>query len=738
MKMRSLLAIGAISMLAWRPHAQAPQQPPDTSPRPTFKVEVNIIDVDATVTDEQGNHVAGLTVNDFELLDDGQPQKIETFSYVDIPLTAPVQFLGVDRPVSTDVRSNRGPISGRVYVIVLDDTNISPLRTTAVKQEARQFIESYVGVGDVAAVAYTSGRGDASQDFTGDPQLLLASVEKFIGRRGQSTALEAADKYYQELAMKTLQSPQSAGGNQSQDADQSQAANQAPVPDQGGDQTGGKRNQSLSATGPSVDITDFERSQRAIAVLDTLKTLAESLSGVRGRRKALVMFSEGIDYQMSDPFGMRSVTDVLSATRNAIDGAARSNVSFYTIDPRGLVGATSDFMQMKGSGLPEAGTQVAMMDDFRTSQDSLRTLAEETGGFASLDSNAFASAFERIVESNSQYYVLAYSPPRYPADGTFHKIDVRVKRPGLKVTARRGYSSARAQTLEERKREDAARRARDAKRPDGDTTSTELRNVLGAAIPQPGLGVSVHAAPFKNSERDASVALTIEIDGERLQFSRGKLELSFYSVNEQGKAGAGVRKELDLALKPDTIERVKTHGIRLNPRIALAPGRYQLRFGVRETAAGQSGSVFYDLIVPDFRQGTLAMSGLLLTSVAAQRTPTAEPDPVFSKLLPGAATSRREFPVGDTLAVYAEVYENRSSRQSEQIDVAVRLTSEAAIDVFTARDSIATGPSRPSNIFAQFALEDLEPGLYLLRVEAQRRGADAAAVARETLITVVR
>lgn len=648
--------MSAVSLLVLvRAHAQTPQQPaPGSVPQATFKVEVNIINVDAIVTDEQGSSVAGLTIDDFELFDDGKPQKIETFSYVSLPVTSPTQFLGVDRPISTDVRSNREPVSGRMYVIVLDDANISPLRTTAVKQEARQFIEEYFGAGDIAAVAYTSGSTDASQDLTSNPQLLLASIDKFMGRRGQSAALEAADKYYEELARKTLQQSSSNSGIQSQDANQSQGANQnqGANQSQGGIQTGGTRQQSLSTSGPSVDITDFERSQRAIAVLDTLRTLAESLSGVRGRRKALVMFSEGIDYQMSDPFGMRSATDVLSATQDAINMAARSNVSFYTIDPRGLVGATSDFMQMRGTGLPEAGTQVAIMDDFRTSQDSLRTLAEETGGFASLDSNSFASAFERIVENNSQYYVLAYNPPSYPADGKFHKIDVRVKRPGLKVTAGRGYASPRSQTAGERKRDEAARRARDAKRPDANTTSAELRNVLDSPIQQSGLSFSVHAAPFKNTDKEASVAMSIEVDGERLQFSppgasgpvSNKLEVSFFGINEQGKAGTGIRKELDLTLKPETQERVKAYGIRLNPRLSLAPGRYQMRIGVRETAGGQNGSVFYDLIVPDFRNDTLALSGLLLTSVSAQQTPTAEPDPAVSKLLPGAATSRREFP----------------------------------------------------------------------------------------------
>ncbi len=260
--------------------------------------------------------------------------------------------------------------------------------------------------------------------------------------------------------------------------------------------------------------------------------------------------------------------------------------------------------------------------------------------------------------------------------------------------------------------------------------------MLGAPLQQTRIGLSVQAAPFRNSDKDASVALAIEIDGARLPWSPpGTLELSFYDVNDRGRAGNGVRKEINLALKPETVERVKAHGIRLNPRITLAPGRYQLRVGVRESARGDNGSVFYDLAVPDFRKDPLVLSGLLVTSVSAQQTPTAEPDAAMAKQLPGAATSRREFPVGDTLAVYAEAYANGTP--GPQINVVVRVISEAGEDVFTAKDSMAPDKSGAANIFGQFALEDLPPGAYLLRVEVALSGVDENTVSRETLITVV-
>ncbi len=717
MTQRVFVAMGVAALLVTRSQGQTAQ--------PGFRTEVNVVEVDASVLDEQGNAVAGLSAADFEVFEDGQPQPIVSFSQVDIPLTASAQFLSVDGPVSPDVRSNRQPASGRLYVVVLDDMNISPLRIETVRSAAREFIDSYFGAGDIAAVIYTSGRVDASQDFTGDPQLLVASIDKFMGRGVQSSAMEAAEKYYSDRL--TIETDPSNGKLDPDKADQLAADMQDA------------RSRTLGKSAkPTVDIQDFERAQRVITVFDTVRALAESLAPLSGRRKSVVMFSEGFNYQLTEPFGMRSVSDVLRATQDTLNAAARANVSFYTIDPRMLDGAGTDFMQMSGPGMPNGATQTAIREELQRSQDSLRVLAEETGGFASLNVNSFASAFDRIVQSNSQYYVLGYAAPQHQQDGRFHSIDVRVKRPGVKITARHGYASQRQATPEELKKREAERVARDARRPNSDKTSTALRDVLGAPLQKGGLALSVHAAPFRHSDKESSVALAIEIDGDRLPLSpAGKLELSFYDVNDRGRASNGVRKEIDLALKPETAARVKSHGIRLNQRIMLAPGRYQIRVGVRESAGGESGSVFYDLTVPDFRKDSLALSGLLVTSVSAQQTPTAEVDAMVAKRLPGAATSRREFPVGDTLAVFAEAYANGTSRRPQEIGVTIRVIAESGEEVFNAKESAVSAQSDPATIFAQFALEDLTPGAYLLRVETQLAGPDAQIVARETLITVV-
>ena len=507
-------------------------------------------------------------------------------------------------------------------------------------------------------------------------------------------------------------------------------------------------------------------------MLDTLKYTAEFLTSVRGRRKAVIFFSEGIDYPVYDSFSGQNASDVIRATQDAITMAARANVNYYTIDPRGLVGMTNEFMEMAGGGSPEMaggpamvtpGTntpitggvfnaQSELMNELMLSQGSLRELAEQTGGIASVNTNSLTTAFERIVQANSRYYVLGYYPPTHPRDGRFHKIEVRVNRPGLRIEARRGYASPRGRTTEERKREEEARRAREASRPNADKTSSELRGVLNYPLQQTGLNFTVQAAPFRNTPKEASVALSIEIDGNKLPYDppdakglvANKVELSLYGVNDQGKALGGTHSVLDLTLRPETRERVNANGVRVNPRVNLPPGRYQLRIGARERVGGLSGTVFYDLVVPDFRKDKLMIGGLLLAAASSQQTPSIQPDPIV-KLLPAAATSRREFPRGDTLALYTEIYDNINSRQPRRYDVSVRLLSEDGKEVYVSRDELAnaaTPTDKPWEIYGypkQISLKDVPPGRYLLRVDAQVRGnvEDAKPAFKETLITIL-
>ncbi|HKY19718.1 MAG TPA: VWA domain-containing protein [Vicinamibacterales bacterium] len=746
------------------------QQPPVT-----FKAEVGYVDVDAVVTDQQGNFVSNLNAGDFQIFEDGKPQKIALFSHVDLAspraqANRPDRLVIDGRTVTDDVRSNQQAAATRLYVIVLDDLNTSFFRTGTVRQTARRFVEQHLAHNDVAAVVYTSGRADASQEFTSDPSLLLASVDKFVGRKLRSATLDKIDSYYQQQELSAFASARRDAGS-------------GPAPINSGSASAG------SSTDPGInpytrgdgypdrtfDSEDLERGYRAIRVLDELKNLADFMGNIRGRRKALLLFSEGIDYATNDIFGAHNAGDVIRATQDAITAAARGNVSVFGVDPRGLVGMSPDAVALDSPGLSgdsmvTAGHLSGFAAEMRLSQDSLRTLAEETGGFATVGANNPAATFDRIVRANSTYYVLGYYPPNHPRDGRFHKIEVRVNRPGLRVVARKGYASPRGKTPEERARDERAREARQKRKGGADTTTTELREILNSPMQQQGgVPMLVHAAAFKAAAGAAgasktvtpvehSVALAIEIDSGQFQFqarqateARGTvyadtLELSYFSINERGTPLRGERRAIELSLRPETYKRVRHAGLRINERLALAPGRYQIRIGARETGASAMGTVFYDLVVPDFSKERLSMSGILLTAGSSQTVPTFVSDKtVPAESLPGPATSRRTFARGDVVAVYAELYDNVPPRQAHTLDLVTRLVGQDGGSVFTSREHYdaaalrAGGASTTLGISKHIPLDNVAAGTYVLQVVATPMGNTEGVkpIIRETVLTVV-
>jgi VWFA-related protein len=726
--------------------------PPAGQPQVTFKAEVDYVDVDTVVTDRQGNFIGDLEKEDFEIFEDGKPQKVDMFSYVDLPVVRSDRFAFGGRPAASDVRTNQQSLAGRLYVIVLDDFGTSLFRTNTVKRHARQFIERNFGANDVGAIVYTSGRTDASQEFTSDPALLLTAVDKFVGRKLRSSTLDKVDSYWRQQELSAME----AAGRDPNAA--------APPTNSGSHSSGSSLDPAINPytrgdgyPDRTFDSEDLERGYRALRVLEQLRNLSEFMGNIHGRRKALLLFSEGIDYPTNDIFGAQEATQVVRAIQDAVTAAARGNVSIFGIDPRGLVGMSSDAFALDSPG-PSNNAPVAAANyagfgaEMRLSQDSLRTLSEETGGFATVNVNDPLPAFDQIVRANSRYYVLAYYPPAHPRDGRFHKIEVRVKRPGLAVTARKGYASPRGKTPDERSADERLRMEREAKKGGADTTSAELRTVLNTPMQQAGVSMLVQASPFKTTGREHAVTIAIELDGSGFQFERrnngavfaDKVELSYFSLNEQGKPLRGERREFELSLRPDTYERARQAGFRINERITLAPGRYQLRIGVRETGAQQMGTVFYDLLVPNFAEEPLSMSGMLLTAATSPVVPTLIADKqITSEQLPGPPTSRRTFVQGDELGLYAEAYDNMSS-QNHTVAITVHLVGEDGREVFSSRESRdeVARPRAGTSTFAiskRISLKDAAPGRYLLRLEARVGGnaKDAKVASSETVLTVI-
>jgi VWFA-related protein len=665
-------------------------------PPVTFKTEIDYVEVDAVVTDERGNLVKGLTQEDFEVYEDGKPQKVALFSQVVIPVDRLERFTTTDaRPVVPDVRTNAKPFEGRIYVILLDDYHVGALRSAHVKRAATEFIDKYLGANDVAAVIHASGRTDAAQEFTNDPRLLDAAIDKFMGQKLRSRTLERLDSY-----------------------------NNNPLYQQPTDGQTGRDTKIL-------DPQDAQRGQWARNTLGTLKNVADFMASIRGRRKAVLMFSEGIDYQILDVFDSRDASAVLNATQDAISAASRANVNFYTIDPRGLHTMGDELMEMGAPPQdPSFGISPQSLEyERRLAADSLRVLAEQTGGFAAVETNNYVNAFERIQRENSSYYVLGYYPPSDKRDGRFHKIEVKLKRPGLKVVARKGYAAPKG------KPESTAVDASAG-------TSAVLKDLLNSPLQASGLTLSVAAAVFEGAKEN--VALTVEVVGHNLKFKEEKglftntIEVSMLPLEARGKAQQGQRTEMKLNLKPQTAQIVAATAMRLSPRMTLPPGRYQLRVAAREALGGLTGSVFYDLEVPDFTKEKFNMSGVVLTAATARVTPTAKADEVLQKALPGPPTTRRDFYPIDVLALYSEVYDRLQSNVPHTVDVTTRLVDQNGKEVFRTADARKSSEFQGAfGYSAQIPLADVAPGRYMIQVEARARVKDAQPVRREMLITVV-
>ena len=659
---------------------------PQTPPTPTFSVSVDLVEVDAVVTDRDGGFVRGLTQDDFQIFEDGKPQPIAAFSTVDIPVERQQRPLNLPEPIEPDVRSNERPFDGRIYVMVVDDLHTDISRTPRVRAAARQFIQQHLGANDLMAIVHTAGATDASQEFTSNKRLLLAAVDRTIGLKTESATI---------------------GRTQQAQLDNSL----------------GRR----SPGDPVADPNDAERQSNARRALTTLRDVADWFATVRGRRKAILFVSEGIDYDITD-FGNVGASLIMDYTRDTLAAAARGNVSIYGIDPRGLTNPGAEGIEL-GSLPSTADVGIGLGDrslqnELQLSQSSLRELSDDTGGFAVVNANAFATAYDRIVRDNSSYYAMAYRPPTGKA-GAFHRIEVKVNRPGLVVRARQGYVTSRPPA--------AAKTVADSK------TSPEVRDALASPLPVSGLAMKVFASPFKGSAANASVVLGVEVRGRDLRLNTSdKLAVTYAAVDAKGKVRNGSTETIALTLKPDTRDRVAASGLRLLSRVDLPPGRYQLRVAAHDSGGGAVGSVLYDLDVPDFAKLPFSMSGVVLAS-AASREPTVRRDEALRQVLPGPPVASRSFPQNDDVAMFVEVYDNEASKPHKVDIVTTVSTDEGAVVAKTeeVRDSSELQGRRGGYGYAtRIATKGLTPGSYVLTVSARSRLGNAPAAERRVQFTV--
>ena len=658
---------------------------------PTFKAEVEYVEVDALVTNQAGALVKDLRKEDFQIFEDGKSQSIAGFAFIEIPVETGDRSSAASR--QPDVVSNEQPFAGRVYVLILDALHTAPERAPRVKRAAQQFIDKYLSANDLMAVLHNGGSSQGSQEFTSDKRLLSASVDRFMGQKLASATLARNELY------------------------------------------------NAGATGAVDDPFDAERGFNARAATRVLTEVADKLSAIRGRRKSILFVSEGLDYDITDVMNKRSAGIVLDGIRDAIAAATRSNVSIYAIDPRGLTTLGDDTIgvgmfvdqQPVATNDPDASTGAAptgigmsaLRNELQISQDSLRTLSDETNGFAAVNANDFNAAFERIVSANSSYYVLAYYPPSNRRDGRFHRIEVRTSRPGLTIRARRGYVVPKSSASKERTA--------------NNDVSPQLMRALTSIVPASGLKMRLFAVPFIGTGANTSVLLGLELRGADLALAdNNRLDLAYVSLDSSGETRTDKESFTLKQLPPETKARIKQTGIRFLKRLNLPPGRHQVRVGVYDTANGATGTVMYDLDVPAFSKLPFSMSGLLVTSREALSTVTARGDPELQKFLKLPPAALRTFPQNDEVGVVTEIYD-RSGTTPHTVDIKTTVKSREGKVVFEHNDQRSSDELKGANGAYVHGIGlpvgELPPGSYVLTIEARSRLGQSASRQIEFTVT---
>jgi VWFA-related protein len=533
-----------------QPPATQGQQPPAAAQGqqpPTFRGGANFVRVDVYPT-AGGKPVMDLKQEDFEVQEDGVPQQVQTFEH--IVVQAPTEQELAARPEPNTVAQSREMVAeskARLFVLYLDTYHISKSGALTVRAALIRFLQRALGPDDLVAVA-TPEIPATTITFARRTGSIEELVDKFYGwsRRDSITQFDPIEEQYMQC-----------------------------YPPTAGD----------SGIMSSIAREMIQRRREEIT-LDSLKELIVHLGGLREERKAVLAVSEGwILYQRNDALSRvqssqnplmyqgqqrceadryrLSQVDHARDFHDMLDDANRANVSFYPLDPRGLV--------VFDSSLADGPTDVVLDAAHLSARlDSLQTLAGATDGVAIVNSNDIDKGLRRVVDDLSSYYLIGYSSTNTKLDGRFRSIKVRVKRPGIEVRARRGY---RAATKEEMATRDKVVAAASAPASPVSGALGNLSKLRSESVVQAQAGYTWSAAP------DGTLRPTLWLAGE--------WDPSIASRDESWKSGADVTVAVTAPDKAtlDTVNQTLTREARsFVARVPIPAGQTAGEYSVRITS----------------------------------------------------------------------------------------------------------------------------------------------------------
>jgi VWFA-related protein len=340
--------------------------------------------------------------------------------------------------------------------------------------------------------------------------------------------------------------------------------------------------------------------------LFALRSISQSLAKIN-EKKSLLYFSGGIS---------RDGIENEASLRSAINAAVRADLAIYSVDTRGLqaVAPLGDAStgSLRGQGAFNGSALTNNMNQNFATQEVMATLSSDTGGKAFFDSNDFAPAFAQVQNDTSDYYAIGFHSTNPARDGKYRKLTVKIDRPGVKLEYRPGYYAPA-----------------DFKHSGKEDREQELEDQLASDLPATDMAVYMDAMYFRLDENRFFMPVSLVVPGSQIPFVLGgdkdkaTLDIIGSVIDESQRPVGRVRDTVKLNLDPSLQARQKN--IQYTTSFNLPPGKYQLKFVVRENQSGRMGSFIADVTLPDLKKAPLKMSSIVL---ASQREPSKKDDPL--------------------------------------------------------------------------------------------------------------
>jgi VWFA-related protein len=646
---------------------------------PVFRGGINFVRVDVIVSDKAGNPVADLKETDFEVTEDGKPQKVETFKLVELDGGLMPGPDGPPRTIRTDddEQAEAAREDVRLFGVFLDDYHVRQLSSMSARQAISRFIETQLGPSDMVGVMYPLESIDSVR-FTRNHAAVSKGIQQFLGRKFDYTPRNAIEEKYAHYPTEVVEKIR----NQV-----SLSAIEGLIIHMGSLKEGRKA-LILVSEGYSNMLPPQMRDQNALMPGSGNNAAGNPLAGTNDPNEDRAAFFAS--------------TELQSDMREVFAAASRNNVAIYSVDPRGL--ATNEFGIDQNIGSQTDSKYLS------STMDTLRQLSEESDGRAIVNRNDLLGAMKQIVRDSSAYYLLGYTSTVAPSDGKFHEIKVRVKRQGIQVRSRKGYWALTASDV---KRALAPPKAEPPK-----AVETAL-----AAITAPTRARLVRTWIGTERGQNGKTKVTFVWEpvprtaGDQLRSSEQPARVSLMASSSEGaplfrgRAPDGLSPPSAAPATAGAAAAAAPASARLT--FEVPPGKVQLRVAVEGIGSETLDSEVRELTVPDLTSPqTVIATPEVFRARTVRELQQIKSDP---EAIPSAG---REFRRTDRLVVKIPAYGPGVTPPT----VTVRLLNRSGAPMNDVPVVASDGGGLPT---IELALAGLATGEYLLEISATGSGGEA-------------